>query len=132
MSTDLIRSFLRFGLVGVAATATHYLVLIAFVELLDVWHVLANGLAFLVACGVTFLGQSLWAFPDATELETNHRLARFATATLFGFGANMGLMALMTEVAGLPYRQGFLICLFVIPLLGFVLGRFWVFAKHDT
>ena len=133
----------RFGAVGLAATAVHYAALVGCVEGAGIPAAPANGLAFLVALSVTFLGQSAWVFPGAgraarraqtlaarlaqTDLS---RLARFAAAAAAGFAANAAVLALAVDAAGLPYRAGFAIGLLVVPPLSFLLARSWVFAPH--
>ena len=134
----------RFGAVGLAATAVHYAVLVGCVDGAGLAAAPSNGLAFLVALSVTFLGQSVWVFPGAPSAAARDagglaarlaqadalRLARFAAAAVAGFAANAAVMALAVDAAGLPYRAGFAIGLAVVPPLSFVLARSWVFVPH--
>ena len=128
MGTGAGRQLARFGTVGLAAAAVHYGTLVAVVES-GLAPAAANGLAFLVALSVTFLGQSLWAFAGAAPMGAARRLGRFAAAAATGLAANAALMALAVG-AGLPYRAGFVLCLLVVPALSFALARLWVFAPH--
>ena len=116
----------RFAAVGLGATALHFAVLVAAVDGAGIAPAPANGLAFLVALGLSFVGQSLWVFrrPEAS------RIVRFVPAALVGLGVHAGLMALLVDGAGLPYAAGFAVCVLVVPPLSFVLARLWVFAPH--
>lgn len=117
---------LRFGAVGLAATATHYLILRLAVEQLEIPPSPANGMAFLCALCVTYLGQSLWVFQERSRHGTGQML-RFTVSLGLGFLANMGVMAVSVHGLGLEYQGGFLLGLFLVPALSFVLNRFWVF-----
>ena len=134
LSAPLLAQAARFGAVGLAATAVHFAVLVAGVEGAGLPPAPANGLAFLVALSVTYLGQSLWVFPgpapDPASGPRAARLARFAAAAVTGLLGNAGVMALAVDAAGLPYRAGFVLGLLVVPPLSFALARFWVFAPH--
>lgn len=117
---------LRFGTVGLAATGVHWIVLSLVVEAFGISPSPANGLAFLCAVSVTYLGQSLWVF-SARSRHNAMQVLRFTFSLALGFVANVGIMALTIHVLGLPYQTGFLLGLVVVPALSFLVNRFWVF-----
>jgi len=117
----------RFGITGVLATATHYLVLSTLVELAGVSPTLANGAAFCVAVGVTYAGQSLWVFKVRSH--GLMQVQKFLLTAMGGLLANMGLMALLNRGIGMDYRIAFVIILFVVPLGTYLINKFWVFAE---
>lgn len=121
-----VTEILRFGLVGLAATAMHYLILRLAVEHLEIPPSLANGMAFLCALSVTYLGQSLWVFQKHSQHSVGQML-RFAISLVFGFFANIGIMAVSVNAFGLSYQNGFLLSLLLVPALSFMINRFWVF-----
>lgn len=118
--------FLRFGTVGLAATGIHWIVLSLVVETFGILTSLANGLAFLCAASVTYLGQSLWVF-SARSHHNAMQVLRFTLSLAIGFVANVCIMALTIHVLGLPYQAGFLLGIIVVPALSFLINRFWVF-----
>ncbi|WP_168201375.1 GtrA family protein [Qingshengfaniella alkalisoli] len=117
---------LRFGVIGVSATATHFLVLTAAVELLGIAAAIANGLAFLVAVMVTYFGQSYWVFRNPSH--NLARLQKFISTAVGGMLANVGIMAVTVNILDLPYQLGFVVALLVVPIATFVISKFWVFA----
>jgi putative flippase GtrA len=122
----LRRELLRFGAVGLAATAVHFALLTLLVEAAGLPPPAANGAAFLGALGVTYLGQSLWVFPGRSR-HGPRQMLRFAASLAIGFGANVAIMALSVQVLGLGYRAGFVLAVLLVPALSFVVNRFWVF-----
>ena len=117
---------LRFGAVGLAATAVHWAILSLAVETFGMPPSLANGTAFVCAAFVTYLGQSLWVF-TARSRHGTMQVLRFAMSLVFGFAANVAIMAISVHVLDLPYQVGFLLTLVVVPALSFLVNRFWVF-----
>lgn len=121
-----VMEILRFGMVGLAATAAHYAILRLAVEKLAIPPTLANGSAFLCALCVTYLGQSLWVFHERSR-HGPAQMLRFSVSILFGLFANMAIMALSVHALDLTYQGGFLLGVFLVPVLSFVINRFWVF-----
>ena len=119
---------LRFGIVGVIATLVHFGMLRLGVEWLGIPAAPANGLAFSVAVGVTYFGQSVWVFLD--PVHSFGRLRRFLLSVLGGFLANVGIMALAVQVLGLHYLVGFVAALTIVPTATFIINKFWVFRKE--
>ncbi len=119
---------LRFGCIGVAATLTHFLILSLSVERLGLDPTIANGLAFSIALLVTFFGQSFWVFRGHDGLGPVV-IGRFGVSLLLGLAANMAIMAICTRLLGLPYQAGFVTGLLVVPVLSYVLNKFWVFRR---
>lgn len=121
----------RFAVVGLAATAVHFLVLVIAVEAGSVPPAPANGLAFLVALSVTYLGQSRWVFHDRSKHGTAQML-RFAVSLVIGLIANMVTMAVSVQLLGLSYQTGFVLGVLLVPALSFVINRTWVFRRAQT
>ncbi len=116
----------RFGVVGVGATLVHFAVLTLAVEQTRIPPSLANGLAFLCALSVTYLGQSLWVFRHRSRHGAD-QLARFGVSLGIGMLANVAIMAVSVHALGLGYRVGFVLGLILVPALSFVINRYWVF-----
>jgi putative flippase GtrA len=123
----LLRELLRFGLIGLAATGLHFALLTLLVERGGLPPPTANGVAFLGALTVTYLGQSLWVFPGRSR-HSPRQMLRFALSLVLGLAANMAIMALCTQVLGFDYRTGFIIGVATVPALSFTINRSWVFA----
>lgn len=119
---------MRFGIVGLVATAVHFAILTLGVEHLSMPPTPANGLAFLCALSITYLGQSLWVFPERSR-HGPAQMMRFAVSLGIGLLANMATMAAAVHVLGLGYQTGFVLGLVMVPALSFVINRFWVFKN---
>lgn len=121
----------RFGLVGIIATAVHFSVLTLAVERFSIPPSTANGVAFLCALSISYLGQSRWVF----HIRSRHgtvQVLRFSISLGIGFLANILVMAYSIRVLSLSYKVGFLISLIVVPLLSFFINKLWVFKGHGN
>lgn len=121
--------FLRFALVGAGATLTHALVLTVLVEVMRTDPTVANGLAFVLAVQVTYWGQRLWVFQR--KAADARGLLRFGVTAATGLMLNIAIMAAVVDGLLLDYRIGFGIALVAVPLVSFILSRYWVFAAVD-
>ncbi|MEM8572003.1 MAG: GtrA family protein [Pseudomonadota bacterium] len=117
---------LRFAMVGIGATATHFGVLTLAVEAFGINPAVANGLAFCIAVCVTYLGQSYWVFSSRSASPS--RMAKFLATAFGGMVANVAIMAASVDLFGLPYQVGFAISLVVVPASTFLANKFWVFG----
>jgi putative flippase GtrA len=117
----------RFAAVGVAATVTHLLTVVALMEGLglDVAS-LANGIAVLAGSAVSYCGNYFWAFRSGGRHVD--RLPRFAAVYGAAFAFNALVMLVAADLAGIPYLIPLMMVVVATPVLTFLLNRFWVFA----
>lgn len=123
-----VTEILRFGIVGLTATAVHFLILTLAVEKLSIPPSPANGMAFLCALFVTYLGQSLWVFSERSR-HSAAQMLRFMISLGVGLFTNIGIMALSVHGLGLGYQTGFILGLVLVPALSFPINRLWVFKS---
>ena len=118
---------IRFGVTGVLATVTHYLVLRLLVETGGLSPSFATAVAFCVAVLVTYFGQSRWVFQQ--PLRTMRGIGKFLTTAIGGLIANVGIMFAAVNLLGQHYNVGFIAALIVVPTATFVVSKLWVFAQ---
>ena len=116
---------LRFSFVGVLATLVHVTVAFFLLKALDFPLVFANIGAFFTAFIVSYFGNALWSFEIHSEMRS---LMKFCVAS----AVNLSIIVLIsswTAQAGLPPYTGILAVALVIPLVGFLLQKMWVFNR---
>jgi putative flippase GtrA len=123
--------FVKFGSVGILATATHVLVFTLLVELAGVAPMLANFLAFCVALLVSFFGHFHWTF-DAKSWAVSTRqqrtaFLRFLCVAFLGFGLNSLAVYLVVDLAGWPPLYATPIMVFAVPPILFATSKLWAF-----
>ncbi|MDB5851176.1 MAG: gtrA-like family protein [Rhodoferax sp.] len=115
----------RFGMTGVCSTLLHLGVVWLASNRFGAPLALANGLAFLVANGFSYLMQSRWTFKARPR-----SLQRWcvASAALLCLSVGVGRLA---DLARLPTSIAWIVV--VVPMMGvsFLLMRYWVFPRVD-
>jgi putative flippase GtrA len=121
----------RFGLVGLSASATHYLSVIALVETSAIDPLIANIGGFIAAFWVSYFGHRFWTFGDRNSISSGAFLRFFATA-LFGFGLNEILFYLMLAYTAIPYTVALAIAVVIVAISTYFLSRAWAFRSQEV
>ena len=120
----------RFGIVGVAATLTHALVLWAAVEFGGIRPTFATLLGFFTAFCVSYLGHYHFTFRSR---EPHARaLPAFAFAAGSGAVLNALIFSVMTDVFSAPYWHAFAVTVVMVPPVVYVLSKSLAFAPDQT
>ena len=118
----------RFLSVGLLATASHFIVVIALVEGVSLDVKLANALAWTVALGVSYSGHHRWTF-SAEGAHSDH-FPRYIVVSLSGLALNLATVWLLHDHLSAHYLVATTCGVGLSVLVTFVLSRFWVFAHH--
>lgn len=115
----------RFGLVGLLATAVHVTTVWILLTAVGIAPIPANTLAFLIAFGVSFTGHYAWTF----RVPGNPRRAilRFSVIAVFAFVANTLLLAFLIHKGYFSPAFSAMLSVSVVPAISFVASRLWGF-----
>ena len=119
----LLLSARRFALTGLVVTLTHVVMSIAAIEWLQLHPGAANGLAFLVANGLSYAINTRWSFQSQLSMKTWWRfflvsaIAWILTVTI----------AWLAELAGSHYLVGIGLVVGIVPTFSFIAHRFFTY-----
>lgn len=119
------KQFLKFGVVGGAATGIHVVVFLTLSEWFKLNYVQSNFVAYVVATLWSFAGNSLWSF--SCKLSGN-RFLRYLAVAFLGLMLSMGISWVCEAAAVNAFLTISLIVAFVTPST-FLLHRSWTFSK---
>lgn len=122
-----LERLIRFGMIGLLATAVHATVGIGLHSLAGASPLMANGIAFSVAVVIGFLGHSRVTFPDARA--DHAAFVRFAVTAVTGFALNQLIVWAVTERLGHPYWLSLGLAVAIVPAATFVALRLWAFRR---
>jgi putative flippase GtrA len=122
----MIAELVRFGVVGVAAMATHWCV-VALLVPLGITPLLANVIGFCIAFNVSFFGHHHWTFTSTDSQKDTFR--RFVGVAVLGFVINESMYSVLLKFTSLDYRIALLIVLASVAGLTYLLSRFWAFRQ---
>jgi putative flippase GtrA len=117
-----------FVVVGCAAAATHWVVVVAVVSLASLAPLAANVIGWLVAFVVSFSGHYQLTFRHQRAPMLRAAL-RFFLVSALGFCVNEASYAWLLHATTLRYDVLLAAILIAIAALTFILGRFWAFRS---
>ena len=119
-----LREIIAFGFVGGLATITHYFCALISHEWLQLPLYIANLTGYLCAVGMSFIGHSKLTF----QVNMSHSLfRRFILMSVATFGFSELLLWSLESGLQLPARIVMLAVVFTIPVISYLLNRFWVY-----
>ena len=126
-----IAELVLFGLVGISATAVHYIVaVLGFMHFgVPVWF--ANIIAFVIALPVSYFGHAFLTFSAKRYGRISHvtrtSALRFFLLAFAGFSINETSVIAMTYYFEVPPRLGILVTLVFVAGLLFLLSKLWAY-----
>ena len=131
----LAKRWVRFGIVGGAASVSYFLLGLLFVSVLALPTLAGNALAYALSFIVSYLGQCLWTFraADAGAGIATHRtmLPRFAATQAVGLCCNSAIVWLLMQL-GVPYAWAMPVAVLLVPVMVYMLCKVWVFKKQAS
>lgn len=118
-----------FALVGAAATATHVAGALGARELAGASPLMANFAGYLLAVGVSYLGNARLTFRRAVW--RGPQFARFLVVSLLGLLLTQALTWLLVQRLGWPFWAGLAVVAVAVPAMSFVLSRAWAFRDRS-
>ena len=125
ISLQTLRQLVVFGIVGVTATLTHYLVALFCHEVLGINLYLCNLLGYTSAVTVSYFGHGRFTF----QVNLNRQIfRRFVLVSVTTFLASECILAALEQALRLPHRLSLAVVVLTIPLITFILSKMWVFT----
>jgi len=124
----MLRQGLRFGLIGVLATAMHLSSAVALIYL-GCPPLLANVISFAIAFSLSFVGHISFSFAD----QTNDRitaLQRFSCVAFGAFALNEVLFAILLTQSRITPLPALTVTTGLAAVFTFFLSRNWVFQVN--
>lgn len=120
----------RFGIIGITATALHIGVVWTLLSSTHLSALLANLIAFLCAFVLSFTGNYIWTFsaPGAP----GKAMRRFFLISLSAFVANSTLLATILASGWLSPRLAAVASASVVPGITFLASRLWGFRQQSN
>lgn len=119
----LLKSTLKFAMVGIVATVAHVVVATFLVEKGALHPSAANGLAFVVANFVSYIGNTRWTFNAHMDF---YVWCRFVIVSLVAWSLTVSI-AFAVEKAGGHYLLGIALVVTLVPVLAFFAHRMFTY-----
>ena len=116
---------------GLAATGSHYAVMVALVQWAGWWEVAASSVGFLAGAAVKYPLNYWVVFKSSTA--HGRALVRFAIGLAIGFALNGAILALLLATLDVHYLVSQVLTTGAVMLVNYLLERNWIFhAGHRS
>lgn len=127
--TAALRQIIRYGVVGVLNNLLGFLI-----YLLVTWLWLdpkiAVTLMYPIGAVTAYFGHAKYSF--AYNGDTSHGLFRYAIAHVVGYGANIGMLYLLSDRLGYPHQLVQALAIVVVAGILYLLFRYFVFPNRPA
>lgn len=124
-SAPIIKSLVRFGIVGILAGLTQATLFFVLEKYTGLSGLVANAFAFVFALLISYFGQSRWTFAD----RENRSIPRFITIGLVSLVVGSGGAWIIVDRWRFSPIWMLPVILFIIPAASFLLMRAWAFTR---
>jgi len=121
----MVKSTLRYAVVGVIGTILHFGTLYALVEGVSFDPVTASAIGFIVALIASYLLNRHWTFEH--RVPRPGAFFRYLLVSVFGLLLNSAIMFTGTHVLEFPYLLVQFTVVFVVPAVNYLANHFWAF-----
>ncbi len=126
INRQLIWQLFFFAVVGLSATATHYVVAVTTHELSALSLYYANIIGYCSAVSISYFGHSKLTFKVQMSVAV---FVRFICVSLTTLGLSELLLLYIEASLSVPHRLSMLIIVLTIPVITYLLSRLWVFRR---
>lgn len=124
------RKFAKYVVAGLAATATHYVVMVVLINQLRLPEVVASSIGFVAGACVKY-PLNYWAV-FATGERHAAAIPRFVMSLAIAFALNAVLFALLLRYLDVHYMASQVITTGTVLLLNYLLARYWIFPTRSV
>lgn len=124
----VVAQFLKFGVVGVSNTLLTFVVFTVLVKVFGLWYVAASAVGFIVGACNGFLLNRSWTFRGHSG--GSSAALRWTIVQGCGLLADLGLIYLFVNDAGLPKLVGQAFAIALVVGATFFVNRTWTFRMH--
>jgi putative flippase GtrA len=130
LNSSLLGLLIRYGIVGVVASVAHFSVAYICYQFLHINFFIAHFFGFFVGLLCAYFGHYFYSFKD--QQQHTKRFPKFLLTSLVALTLHQGGAYLLVKQLHLNYSSQVLPLLVIsVPLITFLLNRFWVFSEVD-
>lgn len=113
----------RYLISGGTATFTNLLFLFIFANLIGIWYLTSEIMAYIISYVVSFSMQKYWTFNDSSKDRIASQAIIYSIVTTINLGINAGILYLLVEYANLNHMFGQLLASAIIAVESFFIYK---------
>ena len=128
----LFAQFVKFGIVGVIATAIDFALLIFLTEVFQVNYLISATIAFSVAVIFNYLASMRFVFTHKEELSRRKEFIIFVVLSVIGLLINNACMWLGVEIFAIDYRITKILATVIVTMWNFITRKIFLDAGSKS
>ena len=128
----LFAQFVKFGIVGVIATAIDFALLIFLTEVFQVNYLVSATIAFSVAVIFNYLASMRFVFTHKEELSRRKEFIIFVVLSVIGLLINNACMWLGVEIFAIDYRITKILATVIVTMWNFITRKIFLDAGSKS
>jgi len=124
----LTSQFVRYAFVGVIGTTVHTLGLWFFTEKIHLHPLISSTIGFMLSLLISYYLNSILTFKTKFRLKF---FAKYTAVSLVGLCINLLILFLFRDIFHLYYMIGQIVAIFVVPVVNFLLNKYWAFSINN-
>ena len=125
-----LRKFAYYVAAGLAATGTHYVVMVLLVSQAQLPEVISSSIGFLAGAGVKYPLNYWGVF--ASEQAHGVAIPRFIVSLAIGFALNAIVFAILLRVLDAHYMVSQVLTTGTVLFVNYLLARYWIFLARGA
>jgi putative flippase GtrA len=126
--SKILTKIIKYAVVGVLGTLTHFSILTILVEVLHCRPVVSSTVGFICTLIISYYFNYTWTF--ASKSRHIVTLPRYTTVSLIGLCLNASVMYIAVNIFNLWYATGQAVSVIIIPTSNFLLNSYWSFKTR--
>lgn len=125
----MIQKFTRFVISGGSAALSNFLIYYFFLNILDIWYLVASIMAFILSVFVGFYMQKYFTFRDSSKSDFKSQIIMFFLVSFGNLFINVVLMLFFVETLHIDEVLSKVLTLGILACWNFFVYQKFVFAK---
>lgn len=120
---SLLSQIMRFLCAGGIGVLLYYIILLTFTELFGVWYLISAIVGSIANYSSNFILHKWWTFKNKDSKRIIRQTCTYFTLSVARSFANLGLLYLLVDYAGLRYLNAQVILTLMLSLISFIVSR---------
>ena len=129
---NLIKQFIKFGIVGAINTILSYLITNINYYLFNLHPQISNIIAFIITVFISFMLNSKYVFKPENQNFWKSLIKVYASYSITGLFLTGILIYIEEELLGIPHYLATLMNLIITIPINFILNKFWTYKDNKT
>ena len=132
LTKDLIKQFLKFGIVGFLAFCIDYSVFLLLTNVFGVYYLVSSTISFILSVTFNYICSMRYVFVGRADQTRVQQFIIFFILSVLGLGLNQLVLWLCVGVAAIPAWVGKLVATFIVMVFNFITRKIFLEERSQS